>query len=108
MGDVMKIAILTLGLALTLAGQSSAQSYNCQQSGLNTTERTICSYADLGYQDNEMARLWGLLSNNDRKSMRAGQRQWLKERNWCGSDYSCIYNTYQARIDYFLETLDGG
>lgn len=104
----MNKTILTLGLALTFASGATAQSYNCQQGGLNMTERTICQYSDLGYQDGEMARLWGLLTASDRNAMRAGQRQWLKERNWCGSDYTCIYNKYQARIDDFLETMDDG
>ncbi len=87
----MKKVIFTLGLSLALASTAYAQSYNCQQGGLNATERTICQYSDLGYQDSEMARLWGLLTASDRNAMRAGQRQWLKERNWCGTDYSCIY-----------------
>jgi len=35
-----------------------------------------------------------------------GKRKWLKERNACGEDTTCLARAYQSRIDALSAVLD--
>ena len=73
----------------------------CSAKKLNVTERTICSSSDLQRLDVRMADAYARAkTGNSRKD----QISWLKERNSCGSDRTCIARSYHDR----LATLDSG
>ena len=93
-------------LAANAVPQAKAQSFNCRQSGLNLTEHAICQSRDLSEKDEELDRLWGLLTEADRRSMRQGQRRWRGSRDRCGSNHACISRKYDTRIVDLLETMD--
>lgn len=107
----MKITQLVLGLAIATGYPAigvQAQSFNCQQSGLNQTELLICQTSDLSWQDEELNRLWKLLTPDERRSMRDDQRFWLQDRNRCGSHYGCVAQNYEARIGDLQQVLNDG
>jgi len=67
----------------------------CNAGRLNKTEHMICADETLGKLDKEMAKVYGAAKahTSDRE-----QREWLKKRNKCKSDISCIRQAYQDRI----------
>lgn len=67
----------------------------CTAPRLNKTERTICTDVILSAMDIKLAEIYGA-STVHRKDV--AQRAWLKKRNSCGSNISCIKNTYENRI----------
>lgn len=67
----------------------------CTASRLNKTERTICTDATLSALDIKLAEIYGA-SKARHKDI--AQRNWLKKRNRCGSNVSCIKSTYEERI----------
>jgi len=73
----------------------------CRANKLNVTERTICASSDLQRLDIRMAEAYKRAMTDNKKR---DQISWLKERNSCGSDRTCIARTYRDR----LATLDSG
>jgi len=68
----------------------------CNSSNLNKTEHTICANEVLNALDNRLAEVYGA---NKAKNSDNEQKEWLKKRNKCGSDISCIKKIYNERID---------
>lgn len=67
----------------------------CNASHLNRTEHTICANDELGKLDKKLASVYGAVKA-DRKDK--SQRAWLKQRNRCKSDVTCIRQAYEKRI----------
>jgi uncharacterized protein len=72
----------------------------CSFSHLNKTERTICANKTLSDLDNRLAKVYGA---NKAKNSDNEQIEWLKKRNKCGSDISCIKKEYNNRINFLKE-----
>ncbi len=70
----------------------------CDATGLNPTERTICSNAYLAGLDQELGRVYGAQTA---RSTDAQQRAWLRgTRDACGADANCIARVVLDRITY--------
>src|ERR1700761_9780284 len=73
-------------------------------------ERTICRSYPLGQAEARMATLFGVVTSlvamGQRGDIGDAQRKWLKERNACGEDTTCLARAYQSRIDALSAVLD--
>ena len=67
----------------------------CTAPILNKTERTICTDVTLSALDIKLAEIYGA---SKARYKDIAQRNWLKKRNRCGSNVSCIKSTYEERI----------
>ncbi len=73
----------------------------CNAPRLNKTEHTVCADVTLSALDIKLAEIYGA-SKARHKDI--AQRNWLKKRNRCGSNISCIKNAYEDRI-YSLQKM---
>ena len=67
----------------------------CRAASLNSTEETICNNRALYLLDKKLASLYGA-SKADSKDLM--QKNWLKQRNFCGRDLECIKDKYNIRL----------
>jgi uncharacterized protein len=76
----------------------SAASFDCSRAKL-PTEVTICSNLEISMLDEEMAHTYLLaLKKEGGDKLKIEQRAWIKKRNNCGVDVSCLKSLYNARI----------
>jgi uncharacterized protein YecT (DUF1311 family) len=78
-------------------------SFDCTKAG-NDAEREICSSVSLSDLDRQLSSLYRCTSaattSDDQKAyLRAGQLAWMRTRNSCGNDSSCIATHYNHRIE---------
>nr|WP_272210504.1 hypothetical protein [Marinicella sp. W31]MDC2876396.1 hypothetical protein [Marinicella sp. W31] len=109
----------TMALALTLsmsapfggANEARAASFDCSASGLTPNEKTICANLTLNDDDVKMATMYtmlkGLFAMGVSGNMADDQKAWLKQREACGTDVSCIEKAYQVRIGQLQKLYDG-
>ncbi len=101
--------IITFPILFTCAMASlSAQAANPSFDCTNTTheaEQMICKDAELAKLDRRLATLYSSVlkqtSEQDRKTLKAEQRGWVKGRDDCWKDSDmrgCIADAYQSRI----------
>jgi uncharacterized protein len=73
-------------------------------------ERAICRSYPLGQAEARTATLFGvvmsLVAMGQRGDIGDAQRKWLKERNACGDDGTCLARAYQSRITALSSALD--
>lgn len=95
--------------ALTLPGKAAAASFNCRRAG-TATERAICGNLGLNDRDVRMAQLYDILRRlvpmGTRGAIMDRQSAWLRERNRCGGDRSCIGQAYDRRIRELNRVLE--
>jgi uncharacterized protein YecT (DUF1311 family) len=76
-------------------------SFNCAQNR-GRSEQAICSSRRLSQLDVDLSQiftlLYGRFSSEQGVALRNSQREWLKTRNACGEDTSCLENLYISRI----------
>jgi uncharacterized protein len=82
-------------------------SFDCR-TDTQAVERTICANAALASRDRILSetyyRIADRLSQGERVALRDRQREWIRQRNTCGTDAGCIARAYDAR----LAQLQGG
>ncbi|MGB9107233.1 MAG: lysozyme inhibitor LprI family protein [Telluria sp.] len=93
-------------LSLFFCGLSHGASFNCN-SAVTSTEKIICSDAQLSRMDDQLARayktVFTTLDGNNKKYLIAEQKSWLKNsRNLC-DDLSCLLRSYETRIKLVQE-----
>lgn len=79
-----------------------AAGFNCSLENLNETEKTICSTPALSGTDSIANRRYTITIDNSvaKGSLMREQREWLAQRNACGTDVDCIKSEYQQQIRY--------
>jgi uncharacterized protein len=74
-------------------------------------EIAICRTYSLGQAEARLATLFGiatsLVAMGQRGDISDAQRRWLKVRDGCGGDVSCLTSAYQGRIDELSGLIDG-
>jgi uncharacterized protein len=91
-----------LFIAITFgAGSAFSASFDCTRARL-PDEKTICASRQLSEMDVAMAvrfqMLTGLVAMGTRGDMQDEQQAWLKSRQACGRDESCLLTAYRRRI----------
>ncbi len=83
------------------AAANAQPSFDCKKHYL-PAEVAICSNADLARLDVDLDKAYSQtsrgLSTSRRQALVMEQRQWLRGRDTCGSNVSCIGLQYQARL----------
>jgi uncharacterized protein len=103
--------LVALGF-LVVSTQARAADYapiDCGKAS-SPSERTICRSYPLGQSEARMATLFGVVTSlvamGQRGDIGDAQRKWLKDRNACGDDTTCLARAYQSRIDALTAVLD--
>lgn len=94
-------SILISGMIVLVVGSSAqAASFACEKAHL-TAEKTICQVRALNDADVKMATTYQIvlhaLPMGGRDNQKDTQQQWLKKRNACAANVSCISKAYQQR-----------
>jgi uncharacterized protein YecT (DUF1311 family) len=83
------------------SGAAVAPSFDCRTAA-GPDERAICSDPALSQLDNQLAQRYGAtLQSADAGSandIRAAQRGWIRQRQACASDISCLRVQYETRL----------
>ncbi|RON49295.1 hypothetical protein BK666_06890 [Pseudomonas frederiksbergensis] len=76
-----------------------ASSFDCT-SAASPSEKAICADAYTSNLDKQLGELWSVTLPKvaDPKALKTDQRQWLKQRNQCTDNLSCLRQQYQMRI----------
>lgn len=72
-------------------------SYDCKRAS-NETEVAICSDNYLSIQDKQNSQLYKKLLTRKIQDLKQDQINWLKQRNLCKDDRSCIKSSYDKRF----------
>lgn len=80
---------------------SDHPSFECRDASLNDAERTVCGNGVLSELDLDVSRSYNqLMSEQGRPAtLRNDQRNFLKKRNACGADASCLNKLYWERFN---------
>jgi uncharacterized protein len=89
------LAAIVLGLG---ASGATAQSFDCSKARM-AAEFAICDSQRLSRLDEEMSALYFGLPYVVREEIKSSQRRWLRRRNACGYDQTCIEEYYFRRIE---------
>ncbi|RRW67078.1 hypothetical protein EGJ48_19770 [Pantoea dispersa] len=96
----MHYRFIALALCL-LSGSKVAFSagFDCSLAKLSPTEKTICSNEYLSGLDSALDKFFKQAYNGslNHGSLTQQQQEWLKQRNECQSDITCITNKYLTR-----------
>lgn len=91
------IALLALYVPAAQAAQAGMQ---CERAA-SSTEIAICANEDLRKLDSKLSAVYGKLASaqaRQRAALRQAQLAWLKTRDQCGADKSCINAQYDERL----------
>jgi uncharacterized protein len=97
-------------LALMIACRwANAASFDCNGDSLSRIEKTICSEKELGSMDDDMSSIYHEALNlaRDPDALLGAQRDWIKERNRCGTT-ACLKQSYSARLAGVRATPQAG
>ncbi|WP_375338714.1 lysozyme inhibitor LprI family protein [Acinetobacter soli] len=93
---------------LMFAGAASAASFPCEKAQLRS-EKTICQTRSLNDADVKMATTYAIvlhaLPMGGRDAEKGMQYQWLKQRNTCGSNTSCLSRSYASRQQHLDDII---
>jgi uncharacterized protein len=74
------------------------------------SEHAICRSYPLGQAEARMATMFGIVTSlvamGQRGDIGDAQRKWLKQRDACGDDSTCLARAYQSRITALSSALD--
>ncbi len=98
-------------LLLALAGLPvQAASFNCEKAEA-ADEKAICADRELNDEDVAMSVLYtqlkSLLAMGARGNLEDAQVTWLKRRQACGSERSCLSKAYADRLFQLRAAFDG-
>ena len=93
------------------ASNTPSPSFDCARAG-TSTEKAICSSDSLATYDHEIARSFSAardrLDASAADDLLQGQRAWLKKRNACGGNRSCLETTMRERAAYLQRVATNG
>ncbi|OXI29137.1 hypothetical protein CFB89_33000 [Burkholderia sp. AU16741] len=76
-----------------------AAGFDCAKAA-SPPEKTICADTALSKLDGNLSAAWkrALAKGGDTAALKAAQLKWLKQRDQCGSDASCLGDRYRERL----------
>ena len=81
-------------------------SFSCDNKNLNETEKTICKRKNLSNNDKLLSRLYKSAKKKNKSEIVRAQRKWIKTRNDCGDNSSCIKYAYRKRLYELADILE--
>ncbi|MGO8026533.1 lysozyme inhibitor LprI family protein [Rhizobium laguerreae] len=101
-------AALGFAILLIAANLAQAASFDCDAKELKPDEKAICDNRALNDADVKMVTtfelLSGLLAMGSRGTLQDEQTAWLKKRQECGADATCIKAAYDERLKQLGES----
>ncbi|MCZ7450443.1 hypothetical protein O8B93_22940 [Agrobacterium rhizogenes] len=100
----LKSTLLASGILLTssFVSPASAASFDCTKPDLAADEKAICDNRALNDQDVKMATTFDILTQlmamGARDTLRDEQSKWLKKRQECAADLTCLTGAYEERM----------
>jgi uncharacterized protein len=105
---ILAASIMAGGSLLALPRSTHAASFDCDAKALQPDEKVICDTRPLNDADVKMATtfdlLSGLLAMGSRGTLQDEQTAWLKKRQACAADATCIKGAYDERLKQLDET----
>jgi uncharacterized protein len=99
---MVRLVIVLVCAGWAMSGTAQAQAFNCDFAKA-PDELTICRDASLGALDEKMSDLFYKIRQQlppaGLKALKAGQSDFMKRRNFCGTDGDCIEGMYAERIE---------
>jgi uncharacterized protein len=103
-------ALLFAAVGASPAAAADYAPIDCAKAS-TSSELAICKSYTLGQSEAHMATLFGIVSSlvamGQRGDIGDAQRVWLKRRDQCDSDISCITAAYKERISALSAAMDG-
>lgn len=97
---------ITSAALLIVSGAMPAQAHWCSSGAkLTQIEQAICSDANLIRKDIELNRHYSALGGSRNTSLKATQRQWLRERNSCTS-MGCLHQAYDIQLKALRDVVN--
>lgn len=107
-GKTLTMKVSTTAL-LSLRKRSGTEkpkpSFSCDRAQ-NSVERQICMSISLSALDRSVSSAWHIAMNKHQQNLsrlRAEQTAWLKERDACGEDASCLERKMLERVDALMQ-----
>ncbi|MFJ7793683.1 lysozyme inhibitor LprI family protein [Pseudomonas sp. NPDC096950] len=90
---------IAIAAFVLMSDVAHASSFDCT-SAASPSEKAICADPYTSSLDQKLGELWSatLPKVVDPKALKSDQRQWLKQRNQCSDNLSCLRTKYQMRI----------
>jgi len=97
--DHLLSLLLSVGTLVLVSSVGHAASFDCDKAA-SATEKTICADSKLSKLDEKLSGAWTTVSGikSDPAVTKSSQLQWLKLRNACGADVSCLIARYNERL----------
>jgi len=101
------LSLLSAGALLLVSPSGHAASFDCAKAN-SVTEKAICADGKLSKLDSDLSVTWKNASDVaiDPAAMKSSQLQWLKLRDACGADISCLSARYNERLAALVSTQD--
>jgi len=101
MREILAASLLTAA-SLFMSNPAKAQSFNCANA-YKPAELAICNSENLIVLDEKMAKLHaaktvGYSNKPEKQKFSRDSRRWLKQRNSCKVDFTCLELRYRERI----------
>ena len=99
--------LLPLGLiTLLFTSTSYAAGFDCTKAKTDS-QKTICNTTSLSSLDELLALSFNkaLSSSADSKALKTAQQSWLKSRDACVSDLSCLTKSYTSRLSELISLI---
>ncbi|EKN6177460.1 lysozyme inhibitor LprI family protein [Yersinia sp. 22-579] len=94
---------------LTLPLEAAAASFDCKLAVL-ADEKAICADPALSEKDVQMTTTYnllkGLLLMGARGALQDEQGEWLKKRQQCGANHTCLLQLYDRRIQTLMDAYN--
>lgn len=98
--DTAKLNFIIFTIVISCQSAQAA-SFSCERAE-RPDEKTICAHLALNDMDVEMATRFdivkSLLPMGGRSKLMDDQADWLKDRQACGADVTCLRNVYETRL----------
>lgn len=99
----------SLLIAASFISPAKAASFDCTKPDLAADEKTICENRALNDLDVKMATTFDILTQlmamGARDALREEQSQWLKSRQQCAADVTCLTTAYDERMKKLSEAF---
>jgi uncharacterized protein YecT (DUF1311 family) len=96
---IQLLSLVSAGALLLVSPPGQAASFDCAKA-TSVTEKAICSDGKLSQLDSDLSVAWKNASDVaiDPAAMKSSQLQWIKLRDACGADTSCLSGRYNERL----------
>jgi len=96
---LVSVHVFLMLTLLVLSTSGYAAGFDCSKAA-SAAEKAVCADNALSGMDSALSGMWKqtLAGGGDAATLKAAQRDWLKQRDACGSDKACLSKRYRERL----------